>query len=280
MNRAAPAASEQRLQAAYDRIELPPVRPVVSRVEQYCARGSGCAAAVVAPVPAGLEPGSPYGDSVAALAVYRRYVQAIGYARLSALFRHLFRLDISEGALANLFRRVKPRFDHQVSAILARLRCRRLVCSDETGARIDGRNVWEWVFQNDQVCIHVIRPSPGRIVVADVMAGQRPQIWVSDLYAAQRGHAEHWQVCLAHQLRDRQDAIEAGDAVFAPRTKSVLLRAGAIGRRRDRRTAPCVAATPTWSTVSMAAWRSGRAIGLAGACSADTSSCAATCSPS
>ncbi len=28
--------------------------------------------------------------------------------------------------------------------------------------------------------------------------------------------AEAWQVCLAHQLRDCQYAIDAGDAVFAP----------------------------------------------------------------
>jgi len=34
-----------------------------------------------------------------------------------------------------------------------------------------------------------------------------------------------WQVCLAHQLRDCQYAIEAGDSVFAPRMKAVLLRA-------------------------------------------------------
>jgi hypothetical protein len=28
----------------------------------------------------------------------------------------------------------------------------------------------------------------------------RPSIWVSDLYGAQQGHADLWQVCLAHQL--------------------------------------------------------------------------------
>jgi transposase len=55
---------------------------------------------------------------------------------------------------------------------------------------------------------------------------------VSDLYAAQRGHAELWQVCLAHQLRDLRYAVEAGDAVFAPRLKALLLRAVVLARRR------------------------------------------------
>jgi transposase len=71
-------------------------------------------------------------------------------------------------------------------------------------------------------------------VITEVMAGHRPVIWVSDLYGAQQGHADLWQICLAHQLRDCQDAIDAGDAVFAPRMKMLLLRAVVLARRRKR----------------------------------------------
>jgi transposase len=125
-----------------------------------------------------------------------------------------------------------PCFDAEVSAILARLRRARVVCSDETGIRIDGHGCWNWVFQNGEVVIHVIRASRGAGVVAEVMDGHRPLIWVSDLYSAQQGHAAEWQICLAHQLRDCQYAIEAGDKIFAPRMKMLLLRAFALARRR------------------------------------------------
>ena len=222
----------QRPLAVYDRIELPPVQPVITRVVLHGGRCPGCQAMVRAPAPVGLEPGSPYGASIATMAVYLRYGHAIGYQRLSHLFGHLFGLAISEGALANLFRRAQPRFDAQVAGILARLRGSRLICSDETSARVHGRNQWEWVFQNDAVAVHVIRPSRGRNVVGEVLAGHRPTIWVSDLYGAQRGHGERWQVCLAHQLRDCQFAIEAGDTQFAAPLKRLILRAVAIGRRR------------------------------------------------
>jgi transposase len=114
---------------------------------------------------------------------------------------------------------------------LARLRRARVVCSDETGVRVDGRNGWSWVFQNAEVVIHVVRRSRGAGVVAEVMAGRRPAIWVSDLYGAQRGHAAAWQICLAHQLRDCRYAAEAGDAVFAPRMRALLLRAVVLARR-------------------------------------------------
>ena len=87
-------------------------------------------------------------------------------------------------------------------------------------------------FQNKDVVIHVVRHSRGAGVVTDVLNGHRPVLWVSDLYGAQQGHADQWQVCLAHQLRNCQFAIEAGDMIFAPRMKAWLLRVVVLARRR------------------------------------------------
>jgi len=227
-------AHTQHLHAVYDKIALPPVKPIVTRMEQYGGQCPRCGQSYVASVPVGMEPGTPFGASIQSLATYLRYTHAISYERLSALFAQMYGVAISEGALANLFQLVKIRLDHRVEEILTRLRSSRLICSDETGARVHGRTQWEWVFQNAEVCVHMIRPSRGHGVIHEVLGDHRPTVWVSDLYSAQKNHpAEQWQVCLAHQLRDCQFAIEAGDAVFAPRMKAVLLRAFAIHKRRD-----------------------------------------------
>lgn len=230
--RAALGEDDQWLHARYDKIDLPPVRPVVTRVERYVGHCPCCGGATLAPVPEGLEEGSPFGPSILALALYLRFTHAISYRRLTRLFLHLFALKLSEGALDAMFRRAKPLFENEAAAILARLRRARVICSDETTVRVDGRTCWNWVFQNEQMVIHVIRPTRGRAVVAEVLGRHRPQVWVSDLYSAQRGHADLWQVCLAHQLRDLRYAVEAGDAVFAPRLKALLLRAVLLARRR------------------------------------------------
>jgi transposase len=224
--------ADQILHGRYDKIDLPVVRPVVTRVERYAGHCSCCGGVTLAPVPAGLEDGSPFSVNVVALAIYLRFTHAISYHRLTQLFLHLFTLRISEGALDAMLQRAKPYLDNEVAAILARLRRSRIVCSDETSVRIDGRTHWDWVFQNDQVVIHVVRNSRAANVVTEVMADHRPSIWVSDLYGAQQGHADLWQICLAHQLRDCTFAIEAGDTVFAPRMKSLLLRAVVLARRR------------------------------------------------
>lgn len=225
------ADGDHVLHGRYDKVDLPPVRPVVTRVERYSGRCRCCGAVTLAPVPEGLEQGSPFSLNILALAIYLRFTHAISYKRLTQLFVHLFALEISEGALDAMFRRAMPCFDSEVAAILARLRRARVVCSDETTVRIDGVTHWNWVFQNEQVVIHVIRNSRGAGVVSEVLAGHRPKLWVSDLFGAQQGHAELWQVCLAHQLRDCQFAMDAGDTVFAPRMKALLLRAAVLGRR-------------------------------------------------
>jgi transposase len=251
----------QHPQAVYDKIELPPVKPLVTRVEQHGGQCPHCGQPYVAPVPVGIEPGTPFGASIQSLATYLRYTHALSYERLSGLLAQVYGVSISEGALANLFQRVKTCLDARVAEILTRLRASRLICSDETSARVHGRTQWEWVFQNAEVCVHVIRPSRGHGVIQEVLGDHRPSVWVSDLYSAQKNHpAELWQVCLAHQLRDCQFALEAGDTVFAPRMKAVLLRAFAIHRRRDtlavstlyqyrcdlqRRVDRCIASQPT-----------------------------------
>lgn len=225
--------STQRLSGIYERLELPPVTPHITRVERYSGTCGCCQQTYEAPVPGGLEPGSPFGNSVASLVTYLRYSHAISYQRLSQLMRELYGLSLSEGAIANLLQRMQGQLEAPVTKIIERLRRARLVGSDETGTRVQGKTQWEWVFQNDQVCLHVIRPTRGKTVIETVMADHQPQIWVSDLFSAQAAHPAHdWQVCLAHQLRDCQYAIESGDALFAPRMKRLFLKAIALQRRR------------------------------------------------
>ena len=225
----------QQLRGIYERIELPRVTPVVTRVERYGGHCQCCGKDYVSAVPVGLEEGSPYGDSIASMVTYLRYSHALSYQRLSRAMDDLYGLKISEGAIANLLLRVNQRLASPVGEIVQRLRSSRVVCSDETSARVKGKTQWEWVFQNDEVCFHVIRPSRGKMVMDEAMAGHRPEVWVSDLYSAQKAHsAEQWQVCLAHQLRDCQYAIDSGDDLFAPIMKRLFLRAIGIGKRRKR----------------------------------------------
>jgi transposase len=173
--------TDQIRHGRYDKIDLPPVRPVVTRVERFAGQCPCCGGVTLAPMPDGLEEGSPIQASILAEALYLRFVHAISYKRLTGLFAHLFALEISEGALDSLFRSARGRLDGEVALILTRLRRARVIGSDETTVRVEGRTCWNWVFQNAEVVIHVIRPSRAGGVVDEVLDGHRPMIWVSDL---------------------------------------------------------------------------------------------------
>jgi transposase len=226
------AQSDQLLMALYDKIDIPPIAPIVIRVERYGCDCPQCGAPQIAAVPVGMEPGSPFGNRIAALITTMRYSHGISYGRMQQMLGEVFGLKMSEGAIANILIRVKGQLQSEVDGILEVLRSSSLVGSDETSARVNGKNQWEWVFQNEQVCFHIIRPSRGGDVITEVMADHRPQVWVSDLFSAQKTHpAASWQVCLAHQLRDCQYGIDAGDEIFSARMKTLLLRAFVLQRR-------------------------------------------------
>jgi len=227
-----PEAS-QTPQQVYERIELPPVTPDVTQVRLFGGRCACCGERVTAEAPPGLEQGSPFGQSIAALVVYLHYAHAIGMERLSMLMGELFSLSISEGAISNILARARTPLLDATAAIEKVVLASPVVCSDETSVRVKGKNWWEWVFIGTQAVLHVIQPSRGKAVVTALFGEIRPEVWVSDMLGSQRGHGVLWQVCLAHLLRDAKYAIECGDTAFSAPFRKLLLRAVAIGRRRE-----------------------------------------------
>ena len=146
----------------------------------------------------------------------------VSFARLVELFHGLFGLRLSEGAIANMLARAARPFAAEAARIEAAVRQAPVIASDETSARVAGQTCWQWVFGSAAAVAHRIAITRGAAVVADFLQGAVPEVWVSDRYAAQMGHAAAHQVCLAHLLRDARYAI-------------ALRQAQDEGRRRDVR---------------------------------------------
>jgi transposase len=218
----------------YDRIEIPEIKPDVTRVTLQGGVCPCCAKRFKARPPEGLEPGSPFGPNLRAFAIYLRAVQGIPMARLADVLKDLLGLEISEGALVNILSAARNSFATQTSLIKARLLAGTALASDETGMRVGKANWWLWVFHHADSAVFVAHPHRSRPVVQDFLGPWRPDYWISDRLGSQMGWAtrEH-QFCLAHLIRDVQYVIEQGDAVFAPGLMRLLKRACAIGRRRD-----------------------------------------------
>ena len=228
----------QRPQCAresYDHIEIPDIKPHVTRVTLYGGTCPCCAKTFKAPAPADMQPGSPFGPNLRALAIYLRFTQGIAFERLARVLSDMLGLSISEGALVNILEAARAPFAAQTNAIRERLLAGRVLECDETSLRVGKRNWWMWVFHHGDSAVFEIEPSRGKRVVAAFLGDIRPDIWVSDRYSSQIGWAsKENQVCLAHLIRDVQYAIDVGDDVLAPGIRHLLGRACRIGRRRER----------------------------------------------
>jgi transposase len=226
------APSDQPGVHAYDHVELPPIRPVVTRIHRHRGICPGCRRAFSAPPPAGMAPGSPFGPALRALILHLHVTQAIGFERLARLMDEVFGVAISEGAIANILARAEAPMIVAAETIAEQIRASPVIASDETSARVQGKTWWQWVLLSSTAIYHLIADSRSAPVINDFLRGATPEVWVADRYGGQNGHGLQRQVCLAHLLRDAQYAIDAGDTGFAPGFKHLLLRAAAIGRRR------------------------------------------------
>jgi transposase len=101
------AESSQKLLQRYDRIYIPPIVPIITRVERYGCNCPHCGALQIAPLPVGMELGSPFGNRIAALVTTLRYSHGISYARMTQMLSEVFGLEMSQGAIAKLLSRVK-----------------------------------------------------------------------------------------------------------------------------------------------------------------------------
>ena len=226
---ALPASLIAETVSEYDQIDLPPISPFVERHRRLAVICPSCGLRVVADLPTAAK-GTPFGPRLHAVATYLKTFQALSYERLEAAFADLFGVEISQGGLTNMLRRAQGHFEDGREAAVASLRQAKVVSSDETGVRIEGSNAYHWVFRCDEAVVHQAAPTRGAVVVRDMMDGHRPEVWCSDRYVAQQGHADAHQTCLAHLARDVAYAIEAGEDLLPMRLKLWLHKAFGLAR--------------------------------------------------
>lgn len=204
-------------------IEIPPIKPLYLEYRQY---GTECCCGhhQKAPYPEGVNAPIQYGSSIVALVSYFNVYQYVAYRRLSQLFDDVFSLPISEGSIENLLNKAAekahPIYDH----ILEIIKEAPYVGSDETGAKVNGKKWWIWVWQNIKNTFLKASDSRGFDTVKDTFPEGLPNATIgSDRWAAQlKIQSKHKQLCFPHLQRDLNFLEEKEQHQWATDFKTLL----------------------------------------------------------
>jgi transposase len=218
--------------------ELPEIKPVVIETRQHEVRCPACQAVQTGELPADLAATRHFGPRLEALVTYLHHEQHVSFERLHQVVRQVFGVDLSEGGAVAILERAGAAAQPLAEAIGAQVRQSRVIGSDETSARVQGRNHWEWVFVSGRLEYHLIVPSRGQDVIATFMGTCRAEVWQSDCWKAQlNAPAATHQLCLQHQIRNLQRLIEQRPCLrWAQELQTLFRTAIHLGHRREQLT--------------------------------------------
>lgn len=189
--------------------EIPPVKPFIIETQQHEVSCPHCQQLNRGELPAGLEADRFFGPNLAARVVYYKQTQHLSYERIVATMRDLYGVSLSEGGIAAILRRAGECARPVAEQIKERVIADQVIKSDETSARVKGRNWWHWVFVGLSGVYHHIGPTRSAAEMQAVLGDRTVEKWVCDCFAAQlKAPARVFQLCLAHQLRDLERVIE------------------------------------------------------------------------
>jgi len=147
-------------------------------------------------------PGAHIGPNARLLAGYCRAHLGISLEKTTDLLQQTFGLKLSRAGTLGHLGWSAALFDPVVEELFDVLRASPVVHADETGWRIDGKNVWAWCFSNPQLALFLIDRHRSAEVVKRALGDSIPGVLVTDFYAAYSRIDCRKQKCLVHLLRD------------------------------------------------------------------------------
>jgi transposase len=214
--------------------ELPEIQPVIIETRQHEVRCPCCGELQRGELPTGLEAGRQFGPRLEAVVTSLHHEHHLGYERITQVCEDIFGVALSKGGAVSIVERAGKAAESEAEAIGEQVRQSKVIGSDETSARVHGRNWWEWVFVGATCEYHLIVPSRGQDVIEAFMRECQAEVWVCDCWKAQlNAPAKICQICLSHQIRNLQGLIEKRPRLLWAQDMQALFRKAIhLGKRR------------------------------------------------
>lgn len=216
--------------------DIPPPRVEVHRYRRHRQRCS-CCRKVSQPAAPPVVADAYVGPRTRLLMGYCRAHLGISLGKSTALLEELFGLKLSRSGALGHVQWASDLVDPVVQRLFQLLRSEPVIHADETGWRINGKNVWMWCFCNPRLALFLVDEHRSGAVVRRVLGETLEGVLVTDFYAAYHALDCRKQRCLVHLLRElhtlRESAMAAATADYIQPLMTLLQDAIALGRSRD-----------------------------------------------
>jgi len=207
-------------------VDIPPVQPEYTehRVYQKTCR---CGHITKSDFPSGVNTPVSYGSNVESLIGYFHCRQYIPFERMREIFHDLFQLPLSEGGLHYILNRLATKALPAYELIRNKIANSKVVGTDETGVKINGKKHWYWTWQNKNLTFIAASENRGfKTIGENFNRGFSQSVLVHDCWKPHfQTQAHTHQLCLAHLLRELNYFTERYKDPWPGRFKKALKEA-------------------------------------------------------
>ncbi len=205
-------------------IDIPTIMPLVTEYRNYTRLCPKCGNSQQSSYPEGVNTHIQYGNNVEATIAYLSAYQYMPFQRMKECLKHFFGLEISQGSIANILERMSFKSQVVYDQIKATIMTSTQIGSDETSAKVNGKNWWVWVWQTTHSTFISISQNRGSKTIERLFPdGFSNAILNSDRWAAQlKTYAKGHQLCIAHLLRELKYLLELEKNDWVGQVKEVL----------------------------------------------------------
>ena len=207
-------------------IDIPTIKQVVTEHRVYRCMCT-CGKIVKSDFPVGVDSPVRYGKNIETLIGYLSVRQYLPFKRLQEMLNDIFAVQISEGGLHWLLNRLASKGVDAYEMIRQNILHSRVIGTDETGVKINGKRHWFWTWQNNRATYIVASDNRGTTTINENMSGiSKEAVLVHDCWKAHfQTPVKKHQLCTAHLERETKYLEERYKANWPIRFRTMLKNA-------------------------------------------------------
>jgi transposase len=207
-------------------IDIPTIKQIVTEHRVYRCTCT-CGKMVESEFPVGVDCPVRYGKNIETLIGYLNVRQYLPFKRLQEMLHDLFAIPISEGGLHCLLNRLASKGGDAYEMIRKSVLNSRVIGTDETGMKINGKKHWFWTWQNKRATFIVASTNRGTSTIHEHVTGiSQDAVLVHDCWKAHfQTPVNKHQLCTAHLERETKYLEERYKVAWPVRFRVMLMEA-------------------------------------------------------